>query len=299
MGTPVFAAASLERLYRDGHDIVGVFTQPDRPRNRGMKISYSPIKEIALAHGTEVYQPASLADGNAVKAIRELNCDIIIAVAFGRILPREVIDLPPLGCVNIHASLLPKYRGAAPIHWAILNGDKETGVTSMYISEKLDTGDIIFRKKITIDENETAGELSDRLSLAGAELLSETVSAILLGNAVRVPQVHSEATYAPPLKKDMSPIDWTDTALNIKCKVRGLNPWPVATAEFGGTIYKVFSVDISDRMQEGKNPGEVISAGRQGIEVACTDAVILIKELQAPGGRRMKAAEYLRGNSIN
>ena len=298
MGTPVFAAASLERLYRDGHDIAGVFTQPDKPRNRGMKVSYSPIKEIALSRGTEVYQPVSLADGNTVKIIRELNCEIIVVVAYGRMLPRDVLDLPPMGCINIHASLLPKYRGAAPIQWAILNGERETGVTSMYIAEKLDTGDLIYSKKVLIGENETAGELSDRLSISGAELLSETIEAISLGKAVRTPQTHSEATYAPPLKKDMSPIDWTDTALNIKCKVRGLNPWPVATAEFGRLVFKVFSADISDRKSPGKKPGEIISAGQQGLEVACSDAAILIKELQAPGGRRMAAADYLRGNSI-
>jgi len=263
-----------------------------------MKVSYSPIKEIALSRGTEVYQPVSLADGNTVKIIRELNCEIIVVVAYGRMLPRDVLDLPPMGCINIHASLLPKYRGAAPIQWAILNGERETGVTSMYIAEKLDTGDLIYSKKVLIGENETAGELSDRLSISGAELLSETIEAISLGKAVRTPQTHSEATYAPPLKKDMSPIDWTDTALNIKCKVRGLNPWPVATAEFGRLVFKVFSADISDRKSPGKKPGEIISAGQQGLEVACSDAAILIKELQAPGGRRMAAADYLRGNSI-
>ena len=299
MGTPVFAAAPLERLYNDGHDIAGVFTQPDKSRNRGMRVSYSPVKEIAMAHGTAVFQPEKLSDGTAADIISGLNCDMIVVVAYGKLLPRDILDLPPLGCINIHASLLPKYRGAAPIQWAILNGEKETGLTSIYLSEELDAGDMILSKRTLVGDDETARELFERLSLSGAELLSETIGAILSGKAARIPQIQSEATYAPPLRKEMSPIDWKDKALQIKRKVRGLDPWPVATAEFGGTIYKVFSVDISDRRQEGKNPGDVISAGRQGIEVACADAAIIIKELQAPGGRRMQASEYLKGHKID
>ena len=298
MGTPGFASESLKRLYSDGHDIAGVFTQPDKPKSRGMKVSFSPVKEVALAHGTQVYQPITLRDGSAANIIRELNCDIIAVVAYGKLLPGEVLELPPMGCINIHASLLPKYRGAAPIQWAIIKGETETGVTSMYMTEELDAGDIIYCKKLPIGDNETAGELHERLSVAGAELLSETIDALSNGAANRVPQNHDYATFAPSLKKDISPIDWTDTAFNIKCKVRGLNPWPVATAELGGTVYKIFSVNISDNTNVKKRPGDIISTGRHGIEVACADAAILIKELQAPGGKRMPAEDFLRGNRL-
>jgi len=298
MGTPEFAVSSLERLYADGHEIAGVFTKPDRPQNRGMKVVYSPVKAFALARGLQVYQPESPAAGSAHELIRGLECDIIAVVAYGRILPRELLDLPPMGCVNIHASLLPKYRGAAPAQWAILNGEVETGVTSMRISEEIDAGDIYSFKKTAIGEDETAGDVLGRLSSLGAELLGETIDAISSGNAVCIPQKHNEATYAPPLNKEMSLIDWSDTALNIKRKVRGLNPWPVATAEFNRVVFKVFSVDIGTGNPGGAKPGEVISAGRSGIVVACRDAAIIINELQAAGGKRMPAAEYLKGHTL-
>ena len=296
MGTPDFSAASLERLYSDGHDIAGVFTQPDKPKNRGMKMSFSPVKEIALKNGTPVYQPESLKNGEALDFLHNLRCELIAVVAYGKFLPREMLELPPLGCVNVHGSILPKYRGSAPIQWAVLNGEKETGVTTMYMAEEMDAGDMIFTKTTPIGEGETAGELYDRLGILGAELLGETVDAISRGEAVRIPQNHSEATFAPPLKKDMARINWSDTAYEIKCKVRGMNPWPVAMAEFlNGMTYKVFSVDISGVKTE-KNLGEIVSAGRNGLEVACADGTVIIKELQAPGGRRMAASDYLRGN---
>ena len=298
MGTPGFASASLERLYSDGHEVAGVFTQPDKPRNRGMKVSFSPVKEIAVERGTPVFQPEKLRVSRAADIIRSLNCDIIVVVAYGKILPGEILEAPPLGCINIHGSLLPKYRGAAPIQWAILNGESETGVTSVYMTAELDAGDIVLNKKVSIGDDETAGELSEKLRISGAELLSETLIAISGGNAPRIPQNHSEASFAPLLNKGMSALDWADTALNIKRKVRGLNPWPVATAELGGSVYKIFSVEISDGNHSGKNPGDVISAGRRGLEIACADASVIIKELQAPGGRRMSAEEYLRGNSL-
>jgi len=297
MGTPDFAVKPLERLYRDGHDITGVITQPDKPRNRGMAVSYSPVKELAIKHGTKIYQPASLRGGEAAGMLRELQCELIAVVAYGKLLPREILDLPPYGCINIHGSLLPKYRGAAPIQWAVLNGEKETGVTSMYMAEELDAGDIIAVKRAPVGDNETAKALYDRLSVSGAELLGETIRAIQQGTAARTPQDHGQATFAPPLNKGMSPIDWTETARNIKCKVRGLNPWPIATAELNGTTYKVFSVDINDKAG-GNVPGTVISVGNNGVEVTCADGSVIIKELQAPGGKRMVAADYLRGHAL-
>ena len=295
MGTPGFAVTSLERLYSDGHEIVGVFTQQDKPRNRGMKVSFSPVKELALSRGTPVFQPFTLRDGEAVELLLGLDFELIVVVAYGKILPKEILGIPPLGCVNIHGSLLPKYRGAAPIQWAVINGESETGITSMYMAEELDAGDIILARTTPIGVEETAGELYERLSLLGADVLSDTIKAISAGRGVRLPQDHELATFAPPLKNDVRPIDWNDTAYNIKCKVRGLNPKPTATFKIDGAIAKVFSVDIICNNVKNAKPGEIISVGKFGIEVACADGSVLVKELQLPGRKRMSAADYIRG----
>jgi methionyl-tRNA formyltransferase len=262
-----------------------------------MKLNFSPVKEFAMSHGFAVYQPTTLKDGKAADYIRELKCDLIALVAYGKILPNEILDIPPLGCVNIHGSLLPKYRGSSPIQRAIINGDKETGVTSQYISEETDAGDVILSKKTLIGENETSADLFDRLSVLGAELLSETVLAISQGTVVRKPQNPDEVTYAPMISKDMSPIDWKKSAYEIKCMVRGLIPWPTATMEFFGNILKVFAVDIGGVIG-GMEPGSLISCGKHGIEIACIDGSVIVKEVQAPGGKRMSSAEYLRGRKI-
>ena len=293
-GTPEFAKKSLEHLYSCKHDIVAVFTQADKPRNRGMKLSYTPVKEAALAQGTPIYQPATLKDGSVGEILSELKCDLALVVAYGKILPKEILELPSFGCVNIHASLLPKFRGAAPIQHAILSGECETGVTSMYMNEKMDEGDIIGFKKTSISESDTSVTLSERLSDLGAKLLCETVSDISEGKAARTVQNHAEATYAPLLTKDMSPIDWNDTALKINCQIRALQPWPTATMELEGKTLKVYSSEITENHNCGK-PGTIISYGKQGIEVACSDFSVLIKEVQASGGKRMSAAEYMRG----
>jgi len=297
MGTPAFAEKALERLYADGYDITCVFTQPDKPRSRGMKMTSCPVKDLAVSHGTPVYQPFSLKDGVALESLRKHDCDLLAVVAYGKILPRDLLELPEHGAINIHASLLPKYRGAAPVQWAVLNGEKETGVTSQFISCEVDAGDILFVKKTEIGEDETAGELFERLSFLSAELLSETIEAISRGEVSPVPQDVSQVTYAPLLTKEMSPIDWADTAYRIKHKVLGLNPWPVATALLDGTLFKVYRVATGDN-NTTKHPGEIVSAGKQGIEVACTDGTVVIKELQVSGGKRMTAAEYLRGHSF-
>ena len=297
MGTPDFAVKSLERLYSDGHDIAAVFTKPDKPCKRGMKVSLSPVKEIALNRGTPVFQPVSLNGGAVLDKLNELRCELIVVVAYGKILPREILEAPRSGCVNIHASLLPKYRGAAPIQWAVLNGERETGVTSMYMAPDLDAGDILFSRKTPIGENETAGELYDRLKYISAELLGDTISAILSGEAAGIPQNHDEATFAPPLSKDMAPIDWAETAFVIRNKVRGLNPWPVATASLNNVTFKVFDVDTNRGGFTGA-AGVIVSSGENGIEVSCADGTVIIKELQAPGGKRMSAAQYLRGHHI-
>jgi len=297
MGTPEFAVKSLERLYNNGHDIAYVFTREDKPRNRGMKKSITPVKEFALSCNIPVQQPDTLRDGKAADLIKELGCDLIAIVAYGKLLPKEIIDLPPLGCINIHGSILPKYRGASPIQHAILNGEKETGVTSMYLSEEMDAGDMLLFKRTDIDENETSAELSERLSILGAQLLCETIDVISQGKAVRIPQNHNEATYAPLLTRDMSPIDWTKSVDEIKCKVRGLLPWPVATMELDGKTIKVFDVDNGDN-KTGEDPGSIISYGKQGLEVACNNGSIIVRTVQAPGGKKMSTPDYIRGNPI-
>ena len=297
MGTPEFATESLMQLYNDGHDIAGVFTQADKPRNRGMKKSFSPVKELALSYGTPVYQPDTLKDGCAVEIIRDLKCDLIAVVAYGKFLPGDLLNIPPLGCVNIHGSLLPKYRGAAPVQHVILNGECETGVTSQYISEIMDAGDILLVKKTTINDDETSVDLMKRLSLMGAELLGETVRLISDGCVKRKQQNHAEATYAPLLTKEMSPIDWTKTARSIKNKVRALQPWPIATTTLNGIPLKIFSVDITENTTK-KQPGSIISTGKQGIEIACNNGSIIIKELQAPNSKKMSSSDYLKGNPL-
>ena len=300
MGTPEFARKPLERLYNDGHDIAGVFTQPDRQQGRGMKLSTGPVKELALEHGTPVYQPVTLRNGEAAGILNELQCDLIAVVAYGKLLPSDILAIPLLGCINIHGSLLPKYRGAAPIQHSILNGETETGVTSIYMAEEMDAGDMIAVKKTPVAPNETSADLYSRLSELGAVLLSETVASISNGTAVRIPQNHNEATFAPLLDKSMSPIDWTCRASEIKNKVRGLYPWPAATAEIYSTVCKVFTVEIFENKNTKSeySPGEIISAGEQGIAIFCSDGVVAIKELQPPGGRRMNASDFVRGRRL-
>lgn len=292
MGTPDFAKACLRRLFDENRSVAAVFTQPDRPKNRGMKLTASPVKELATGK-TEIFQPESMRDGEAERILREIAPDLIAVVAYGRILPPEILAIPPLGCVNIHASLLPKYRGAAPIQRAVLGGDKITGVTSMYMAPELDAGDMILKKETAIGQYETSGELFSRLSALGAELLSETIDAIAAGRAPRTPQNHAEASFAPPLTKAEAPVDWTKSAQQVVSQICGLDPWPVATARFGETVYKLFSPRLSDLRGE---PGEVLPG--DGLTVACAQGAVEILELQAPGKRRMSARDYLRGNKI-
>ncbi len=296
MGTPDFASVSLEKLYSEDFDIAAVFTQPDKPKNRGMKLAMSPVKKLAIEHGTPVYQPENLKDGTALKILEDIRPELIIVVAYGKLLPESILNLPKYGCINIHGSILPKYRGAAPIQWTVLNGDKTAGVTSMFLNSGMDTGDIIFTRETPVGEAETSGQLFDRLAILGGELLCDTVRAIESGHAPRTPQNEAFASYAPPLKKEQSIIDFNDTYKDILNKIRGLNPWPVAKAEIAGTQFKVFSA-IGKSGSFGV-PGTIISSGQDGITVACGDGAVTITELQAPGGRRMSAGEYLRGHPI-
>ena len=290
MGTPEFAVPSLEALVAAGHQVVGVFSQPDKPKNRGMKLQSTPVKLCAMVHDLPVYQPTKLRDGTALETIRSLAPDLIVVAAYGRILPQEILDYPKYGCINVHSSLLPKYRGAAPIHWSILNGDKETGVTIMHMALALDAGDIISQVKTPIDP--------DRLARLGADLLAETVQNIADGTATRTPQDESQVTLAPMLSRELSPMDWTKPARTLHDQVRGLIPWPSATAELNGVKCKIFATAVLDETT-GKAPGSVLAADKKGLKIACGEGTVLrIDILQAAGGKRMAAADYLRGHPI-
>ena len=297
MGTPEFAVEQLKRLVETGHEICGVFTQPDKPKNRGMKMTFSPVKEYALTHGLEVYQPTKMRDGNALAIVRELQPELIVVAAYGRILPEDILTLPPFGSINVHSSVLPKYRGAAPINWAILDGQKETGVTIMYMTRDLDAGDIVCSKKTDIMPDEDARELTHRLALLGADALEDAIEKIADGTAVRTPQDHSASTYAPMLSKDLSPMDWTRSAQALHDQVRGLIPWPCASMELGGKKVKVFKTRMGGEINAAA--GTILTAGKQGLEIACGDGHSLwILELQAEGGKRMMSAAYLRGHPL-
>ena len=298
MGTPDFAAVSLQRLLDERFDVVGVFTQPDKPKNRGMKLQPSPVKEIALAAGLPVFQPAKMRDGTALADLQSLQPDILVVVAYGRILPDDLLAAAPYGAVNVHGSLLPKYRGAAPIQWAVLNGDAVTGVSTMYLDREMDTGDVIYTAQTPVGEFETAGELFDRLKTLGAELLAETVRKIASGSVIRVPQNEADATYTKMLDKNMSPIDWNKSPREIVKHICGLNPWPVATTELGGVSFRVFGAEYTDT-RTALAPGKIISAGKAGIEVACGGGRSLrITEVQAAGKKRMSAAAFLLGHPM-
>ena len=298
MGTPDFAEASLQKLIDDGFEVVGVFTQPDRPRDRGMSLRYSPVKTLALQYEIPVFQPENLRDGAAMEQLRVLRPDILVVVAYGRILPDEMLALPGYGAVNVHASLLPKYRGAAPIQWAVLNGDPVTGVTTMYLAHDMDTGDIIYSKETEIGEKESSGELFDRLKTLGAELLAKTLRDIENGTAPRTPQDHTKASYVSMLDKSMSPIDWNRSPRQIMKQIYGLQPWPVATMTLSGAVLRVFDADYTETHTD-KKPGSVVSAGPEGLEIACADgATLLVRELQAPGKKRMSAGAYLLGHPL-
>ena len=298
MGTPDFAVPSLEALVGAGHQICGVFTQPDKPKNRGMKLQAPPVKECALAHDIPVYQPVKLRDGTALALIQELAPELIVVAAYGRILPDDILAAPPKGCINVHSSLLPNYRGAAPINWAVLNGDKETGVTIMHMAHDLDAGDIISQASTPIDPDETVVTLHDRLAQLGAQLLVETVAQIDAGTATRTPQDHEKATLAPMLGRELSPMDFNRPARQLHDQVRGLIPWPAAVATLGDKRCKVFRTVVSADSTDAV-PGTVLAAGKEGLTVACGQGTVLrLEEIQPDGGKRMKAADYLRGHPV-
>ena len=295
MGTPDIAATCLKKILEDGFDVVACYTQPDRPKGRGMKMVFSPVKELALAHNIPVFQPENFREDAVVEELAALQPDVCAVVAYGRILPQRVLDIPRNGCINIHASLLPQYRGSAPYQWAVLDGCKKTGVSAQYMALKMDAGDIIDVAETDIGENETAGELLDRLAVLGARLLSDVLGKVEAGTANAVAQDESKVTFAPMLDKGLCPIDWNKTAQQVHDHVRGLHPWPVATATIGGTFFKIHSTVIVD----GKGqPGELLGLTKTGLVVACGEGAVEIRTLQAEGGKRMAAPDYFRGHPL-
>ena len=298
MGTPDFAAESLRAVLDAGHEVSGVFTQPDRPKGRGMKLAPCETKQLALERGLTVYQPDSVRTEEALELMRSLAPDVLCVVAYGKILPDAMLAIPRLGAVNVHGSLLPKYRGAAPIQWSVLNGDEYAGVTTMYLAHDMDAGDIIYREATPVGEYETAGELFDRLAAMGARLLVKTLAAMEAGSAPREAQNHAEATYVGQLDKSICPIDWEAGPREIVKHICGLNPWPVATMELNGETLKVYAARYTDTVT-GKAPGSVVSAGKAGLEIACGGGKsVMITELQAPGKKRMSAHDWLVGHPV-
>ena len=298
MGTPDFAEESLRALLEAGEDVAAVFTQPDKPRGRGMQESFSPVKTLAVERGIPVYQPVTFKDGEATELLRTLAPELLVVVAYGRILPQTFLDVAKYGSINVHGSLLPKYRGAAPIQWAVLNGDKTTGVSVQYMAAAMDAGDVIASRETEIGEFETSGELFDRLKTLGAELLVETVRKIASSDVVRVPQNEADATYTKMLHKEMCPIDWNKSPREIVKHICGLDPWPVATAELGGVSFRVFGAEYTGT-KTALVPGKLVSAGKACIEVACGGGQTLrITEIQAAGKKRMSAAAFLLGHPM-
>ena len=300
MGTPDFSKESLEAVYKAGHEIIGVVTNPDRPKGRGMKMVATPVKEFAISKNLEIYQPEKVRNNiEFIDKIKSLEPDVICVVAYGKILPKEILDIPRLGCINVHASLLPKYRGAAPIQWAVINGDKTTGITTMYMDVGMDTGDMILKEEVEIGQNETMGELWDRLSKIGGQLLVETLEQIEKGSAPRIPQ-GDDFTMAPMLDKEMSKIDWNDkTAIEIKNLVRGLDPIMGTYSYLDGKKIKFWKVDIAEDVDSSDENGTVIKADcKDGLYIKAKDGVIKVLEIQGENAKRMSVQDFLRGNKI-
>lgn len=297
MGTPDFAVPVLETLVRSPYEVVGVVTQPDKPKGRKQVLTPPPVKDAAVRHGIPVLQPERLRQPEAVEAVLAWRPDLIVTAAYGQLVPAELLRAPRYGCVNVHASLLPKYRGGAPIHWAIIRGEKETGVTLMYMTERLDAGDIIAQRVVPIYEDDTVGSLHDRLKEAGACLLEETLPALLSGTVQAVPQDDSRATYAPNIRREDERIDWHRPAVDVYNLVRGLNPWPGAYTVFHGEQWKIWQVKPVD-IRHDKPPGTVIEVTPSTAVVACGDRAVELVEVQPAGKMRMMMADYLRGRNI-
>lgn len=306
MGTPDFAVSTLKSLLQSKHDVVLVVTQPDKPRGRGKQVSYSPVKEVALEHNIEVFQPQRIKSEESVEYLRKYNADVMVVVAFGQILSKEILDMPKYGCINVHGSLLPKYRGAAPIQWAVLNGDEISGVTTMKMDEGLDTGDIILKKELVLAKDETAGSLFERMMALGAEACMETLDQLAEGSATFTAQNHNEATKTRLISKEMGKIDFDRSAEEIERLVRGMNPWPSAFTSINGKTLKVWKCavasieeleDCEESLRSAEN-GQIVLVTKQNVYVKTAEGIIRLDEVQLEGKRRMICEEFLRGYQI-
>ena len=297
MGTPEFAIPSFEALYESDFEIALVVTQPDRPKGRGKKLSSPPVKLVALEHDIEVFQPERIKDSEAIEKIKQVKPDLIIVVAFGQILPKEILELPRYGCINVHASLLPKYRGAAPINFAIINGEKKTGVTTMYMEEGLDTGDMLLKNEVEITPEDTASTLHDKLAIAGKKTLADTLKAIINAELVPEKQDDSISSYAPIMTKELGKINWDRSAEVISNLVRGTDPWPSAYTLYDNSVLKLFAPVVLDKQSKEK-PGTIVAVSSEGIDIASADYIVRIKEIQISGKKRMPVGEFLKGNVL-
>lgn len=298
MGTPDFAVPSLRALLENGYEVVGVFCQPDRPKGRGHKLAACPVKELAVSAGIPVFQPERIKREEGVAMLKSCAPDLCVTAAFGQLLSQEILDIPPLGTINVHSSLLPKHRGSAPINWSIIQGDPVTGVTTMFTDKGMDTGDILLTRETPIGPTENAGELTDRLAVMGAELLIETIRALEAGTLTRIPQDHEAATYEPKMDKELGRIDWSKPAQELDWLVRGTTPWPGAFTTLGEQTIKIFELTVLDGAASGA-PGEIIDAdAKQGLVVSCGDHDVVLTQIQMPGAKRMNAKDYLRGHTM-
>jgi methionyl-tRNA formyltransferase len=298
MGTPEFAVPCLQKIIDEGHEVLAVVTQPDKPKGRGKKLSMPPVKELALKYDIPVYQPIKAREESFVEILKEMDPELIVVVAFGQILPKTILDIPKFGCVNVHASLLPKYRGAAPLNWVIINGEEKTGVTTMYMDVGLDTGDMILKSEIPLDDEITAGELHDKMMIDGAEVLKKTIDLIAEGKAPREKQNDDETCYSPIMDKSLGNIDWNKSAKSIHNLIRGVNPWPSAYTTYDNQTMKIWKTKVLDKNSD-KKPGTILNVDKDGIEVCTEDGIIQIIEIQMSGKKRMIVSEYIKGNTIS
>lgn len=294
MGTPDFSVGTLEAIIEAGHEVVLAVTQPDKPKGRGKAVQFSPVKEAALAHNIPVFQPKKIREPENIEELRKYDADIMVVIAFGQILPKEILEMTPYGCVNVHASLLPKYRGAAPIQWAVIDGEKTSGVTTMQMDEGLDTGDMILKDEITLEENETGGSLHDKLADMGARLLVETLTALENKTATFEKQGESPTAYARMLDKKLGQIDWNEEAVKLERLIRGLNPWPAAYTTWEEKTMKIWEAQVKEEETE-KEPGTIVSVEKDGFFVQTGKGQLKITALQIPGKKRMDAGAFLRG----
>ena len=298
MGTPEFAAPSLKTLIAAGEDVAAVVTQPDKPKGRGKHLSPPPVKELALKYNIPVLQPEKIRDEAFINIIQKLRPDIIVVIAYGKILPKAILDIPPKGCINVHASLLPKYRGAAPINWAIINGEKETGITTMLMDEGMDTGDILLTERVEIQDNDTTDSVYEKLKDIGANLLIKTISGLKKGMVRPIDQDDSYATYAPMLKKEDGRIDWAIKPEEIRNLIRGMYPWPGAYTRWEGKQLKIFKAQVASEERTSEEPGVIIKTSTDGIYVATCAGILLITELQPENKSKMSASEFIKGYKI-